>query len=175
MKTNALPPYDASDTPTGCCSRFNPEGWDGQELHFEDKLFLKAQTRSIFHIPVNMGSVFSRTFADIEDSGARSDDDFIVMSRDPSNWKSEHYFSVTRDVPEHEMVHLSGDFITKVFEGPYRNIGRWEKEMESYVMSRGHQINKSYYFYTTCPKCAKVYGKNYVVAVAEIESASVAV
>jgi hypothetical protein len=25
-----------------------------------------------------------------------------------------------------------------------------------------------YFFYTTCPKCAKHYGKNYVVAVAKV-------
>jgi len=24
-------------------------------------------------------------------------------------------------------------------------------------------------WYTTCPKCAKVYGKNYVVTIAEVE------
>jgi hypothetical protein len=40
--------------------------------------------------------------------------------------------------------------------------------MGSLVESRGRKINKMYYFYTTCPKCAKVYGKNYVVGVAEL-------
>jgi hypothetical protein len=29
-----------------------------------------------------------------------------------------------------------------------------------------------YFFYTTCPKCAEVYGKNYVVGVVEIRSAA---
>ncbi|MGD9980573.1 MAG: hydrolase [Hyphomonadaceae bacterium] len=29
-----------------------------------------------------------------------------------------------------------------------------------------------YLFYTTCPKCAKAYGKNYVVAVAQLEEAA---
>ena len=43
MQTNALPAYDAGDNPTGCCPRFNPEGWDGRDLHFEDKLFVRAR------------------------------------------------------------------------------------------------------------------------------------
>ncbi|MFC1523447.1 hydrolase [Thermodesulfobacteriota bacterium] len=167
MKMNALPRYDMSDNPTDCCPRFKPEGWDGQELHFNDKLFLKAKTRSLFHIPLNMGSVFPKTFAAITDADARNDDDFIVLSYDPSPWTGEHYFSVTREVPGQEMVKLSGEYLTKVFEGPYKNAPKWEKEMAEYVADKGKQVVKTYFFYTTCPKCAKVYGKNYLVAVSE--------
>jgi len=169
METNALPKFDMSDNPTNCCPRFNPEGWDEQELHFKDKLFLKAKTKSIFHIPLNMSSVFPKTISDIESSGAQPEDEFIVLSYDPSAWSEEHYFSVTKDVPEHDMVHMSGDYLTKVFEGPYKNAPEWGKEMELFVKSKGRQVKKTYFFYTTCPKCAKYYGKNYVVAVAEIQ------
>jgi hypothetical protein len=72
-------------------------------------------------------------------------------------------------VPGQEMIHMTGDYLTKVFEGPYKNAPEWEKEMKAFVESKGKQVNKTYFFYTTCPKCAKYYGKNYVVAVAEIE------
>ena len=58
MKINALPKYDMSDNPTGCCPRFKPEGWDEQELSFTKKRFLKAKTRSLFYIPINIGSVY---------------------------------------------------------------------------------------------------------------------
>ena len=169
METNRLPNYDMSDDQTGCCPKFNPEGWDGAELHFEDKLFLKATTKSIFHIPINMDSVFSKTFLDIEKADAMHEDDAIVMSYDPSAWCAEHYFSVNKDVPGHEMVRMSGDFITKVFEGPYKNAPKWMKEMEGFVKSKGKEVKRTYFFYTTCPKCAKVYGKNYLVAVAQVK------
>lgn len=169
MEINTLPKYDWSDNPTHCCPRFNPEGWNKRDLHFRDKLFVKAKTRSLFHIPLNMGSVFPRTLDAIEKAGARDDDDFIVLSHDPSAWTGEHYFAVRKDVAGQEMAHLSGDYFTRVFEGPYKNVPVWQKEMEELVNSRGKQIKKTYFFYTTCPKCAKVYGKNYVVAVAEIE------
>lgn len=168
METNALPKYDASDNPTNCCPRFKSEGWDGAELHFEDKLFVKAKTRSIFHVPINMSSVYPKTFADIEQAGALDNDNFIVLSHDPSAWIGEHYFAVTKDVPGHEMVRMSGDFITKVFEGPYKNAPIWLKEMEEFVKSKGKQVKKTYFFYTTCPDCAKVYGENYLVAVSEV-------
>ncbi len=169
MDINALPEYDMSDNPTNCCPRFNPEGWDEQELHFKDKLFVKAGTRSIFHIPLNMGTVFPKTFKAIEDAHAQNINQFIVLSRDPSAWRSEHYFSVTADVPGQEMVRMTGEYLTKVFEGPYKNAPKWEKDMEDYVKSKGKHVNKTFFFYTTCPKCAKFYGKNYMVAVAEVE------
>ena len=127
MDINVLPKYDMSDNPTNCCPRFKPEGWDEQELHFKDKLFVKAKTRSIFHIPVNMGSVFPKTFSAIENVKAKDENDFIVLSYDPSAWTGEHYFSVNKDVPGQEMIHMTGDYLTKVFEGPYKNAPKWEK------------------------------------------------
>lgn len=169
MEVNALPEYDMSDNPTNCCPRFNPDGWDEQELHFNDKLFVKAKTKSIFHIPVNMASVFAKTLAAIDKARARDENDFIVLSYDPSAWTGEHYFSVNQEVPGQEMVHMTGDYLTRVFEGPYKNAPRWEKEMQAFVNSKGKQVKKTYFFYTTCPKCAKYYGKNYMVAVAEIQ------
>lgn len=169
METNALPKYDMSDNPTNCCPRFNTEGWDEQELHFKDKLFVKAKTRSIFHIPINMGSVYPKTFAELEKANAIDYNDLIVLSYDPSPWTGEHYFSVNKNVSGQEMFHMTGDYLTKVFEGPYKNAPKWEKEMKALVEEKGKNIKKTYFFYTTCPKCAKFYGKNYVVAVSEIE------
>lgn len=168
METNILPKYDMNDNPTDCCPRFKPEVWDAQELHFKDKLFVKVKTLSVFHIPLNMGSVFTTTFDAIKNANAYSEDDFVVLSYDSSPWKSEHFFSVTKEVSGEKMVHMTGDFITKVFEGPYKNVPKWEKEMERFVESRGKGAKKTYFFYTTCPKCAKFYGKNYLVAVTEI-------
>lgn len=168
MDVNALPKYDMSDNPTGCCPRFKPGGWDGQELHFLDKPFVKARTRSLFHVPLNMGAVFSRTFKAIEAAGAQPADELIVLSRDASAWTGEHYFAVRGDVPGQETVRLSGDFLTKVFEGPYREARRWCDDTARYAKERGKAVDDLFFFYTTCPKCAKTYGRNYVVAVARV-------
>ncbi len=168
MQTNLLPKYDMSDNPTGCCPRFHPQGWDGQALHFRDKLFVRARTRSLAHVPLNMGSVFARTFKAIEDAHASDDGDFIVMSRDESAWSAEHLFAVTREVPGCELVRLSGDYRTKVFEGPYRQVPKWRKALLQALHDQGKEVTRVYFFYTTCPKCARAYGENYVVAVAQV-------
>lgn len=169
MNLNELPKYDLSVNTTGCCPKFNPQGWDGQELHFKDKPFVKASSRSMMHVPLNMGGVFSRVQKHIEEAGAFSADDFIVLSRDTSPWNTEHLFSVSRPVSNEDMTTLSGDFVTKVFEGPYRQAGEWFHEMEQLVRERGSSApGDIYFFYTSCPKCAKAYGKNYVVGVAAL-------
>lgn len=167
MELNQLPKYDTSDNPTGCCPRFKSEGWDRQELHFKDKLFVRATTRSLFHMPINMGHVFSKTFKEIEKANAVDVNQSAILSNDLSPWKSEHFFAVTKEVPGVENVRLSGDYFTRVFEGPYKNARYWYNEMKDYVKEKGSNPGKIYFFYTTCPKCAKYYGKNYVVGFGE--------
>lgn len=166
MQTNALPHYDDTDAPTGCCPRFDPEGWDGRHPHFENKEFIRATTRSAMHIPLNMGKVFERVQSRMIEADAYDPDNSIVLSRDLSPWQSEHLFAVSGPVPKEEHVTLSGDYVTKVFEGPYRNAGEWYAEMQSVAGGERGKDDEIYFFYTTCPKCAKTYGRNYVVGVA---------
>ena len=54
-----------------------------------------------------------------------------------------------------------------MFEGPYSASGRWAKEMRAALAAEGHDAKKLYFWYTTCPRCAKAYGKNYTVLLAE--------
>ena len=120
MRTNALPHYDGSDNPTGCCPRFNPDGWDGRSLHFEDKLFVRASSKSENHVPTDITQVFERTFGNIEKAGAYDEADIIILSRDVSPSEAEHFFAVSKDVPGEDVVRWSGDFVTKVCEAASR-------------------------------------------------------
>ena len=40
--------------------------------------------------------------------------------------------------------------------------------MTDYVASQQKTVQKLYFFYTTCPKCAKHCGKNYTVLLAQV-------
>ena len=122
----------------------------------------------MFHIPLNFGKVIKRAHAVIEDAAAYPDRP-IMLSDECSPWHSDIYLAVDGDVPEAEIERLSGRFKTRVFEGPYRDAGKWMKEMEEYVRSEGEEPQKTYFSYSTCPKCAKQYGKNYVVLFAQVE------
>ena len=149
-----------------CCPRFNPDLWDGKTIQWEDKRFVKDRVASILHMPLNFGSVMKRNMGVICSAGANPEN-MVILTDEASPWGADVYIEVTKDIPHAEMATISGTFISKVFEGPYRNMGKWIKEMKSFVTAGGKSIRKLYFFYTTCPKCAKKYGKNYVVILAK--------
>ena len=152
---------------TGCCPIFNPEPWDGKEVTWQDRLFIKDHVTSFLHIPLNFGKVVIRNMKRIEDAQA-SDPQNLMLSDEKSLWGSDVYIAVSKEVPGAKLERISGTFLTKVFEGGYQNAGKWAKETVSYVRSKGKEIKKMYFWYTTCPKCAKVYGKNYTVILAMV-------
>ena len=157
--------YENSET--GCCPKFNPEPWDEKEITFKDKLFIKDHVTSFFHIPLNFGKVMVRNMEKIKTADALEPEP-VLLSDEKSLWGADIYIAVSKDVPEAEMVKISGTFLTKVFEGPYKDIRKWVEEMKAWLESKAAKMKKMYFFYTTCPKCAKYYGKNYVVILAQV-------
>lgn len=164
---NHVPAIDLTKSTTGCCTLIDPDEWDTKTFEFKGKLFAKARTRSFLHMPLNMSSVMSSAQAKIDEAGAAVDD-FIILSNETSLWHADHYFAVSKEVPGLETEKLSGKFMTKVFEGPFKDAQKWYKELIEYVKSKGKKPLKTYFFYTTCPKCSKVYGKNYVVGFEQV-------
>ena len=119
------------------------------------------------HIPLNMSSVIAKMVKKIEAAGAM-DSESIMLADENSLWGSDVYFQATKEVPDAENALISGTFECKVFEGEFRQMGNWVKEMQTYVGGKGLKMSKLYFYYTTCPKCAKKYGKNYVVLMAKV-------
>ena len=141
------------DAETGCCSRFDPQPWDEKEITFDGRLFLKDRVRSFCHIPLNFDALPPEP---------------LLLADEDSLWGADVYIGVAKEVPGADVQSISGTFLTKVFEGPYKDARKWCQQMQAYVKSKGKTAKKTYYFYTTCPKCAKHYGKNYVVLVTQV-------
>ena len=151
-----------------CCPRFNPEPWDEQEITWQDKRFVQDHVTSFFHIPLNFGAVMTRNDKLIGAADARTETR-IILADENSLWGADVYIEVSRDIANAGMTTLSGTFLSKVFEGPYRNMREWIEEMQAYVAAEGKHASKLYFYYTTCPKCAKEYGENYVVILAQVD------
>ena len=156
-----------ADAETGCCPRFDPEPWQEKEITWENKLFLKDHVRSFIHVPLNFGKVMLKNITKIKDTNALSEKP-LMLSDECSLWGSDLYIHVSKKIPGAEMVKMSGTYLTKVFEGSYKDMKKWMTEMDKYVGGKGKKIKKLYFFYTTCPRCAKHYGKNYTVLVAQV-------
>ena len=76
--------YENSET--GCCPRFNPEPWDGKEVTFHDKLFLKEHIRTFLHIPLGFGKVMVRTTEKIK-AAKRAEFERGARALGVSEWK----------------------------------------------------------------------------------------
>jgi hypothetical protein len=151
-----------------CCPEFKPETWDNQTVVWENKAFVQDRVRSFLHIPLTFGAAMKRCCTAIQDADA-ADSETIVLADENSLWGADVYVSVSKEVPKTKMASISGTFIAKVFEGPFKNMRCWINEMNSFVKQKGMPLKKMYFYYTTCPKCAKKYGKNYVVILAQVQ------
>lgn len=152
---------------TGCCAVPNVSAWDEQTVVFEDKRFIRMYTRSFLHVPLNMSKVMTKLQTTAEAANAEMPpEEAMILSREMSSWKAEQLYAVSKEVSGADNVTLNGTFMTKVYEGPFQNAKQWHEDLISYVKESGHEPKETYFFYTTCPKCAKHYGKNYVVGLA---------
>lgn len=154
-----------------CCPKFDPGPWDGKRHLWKDKLFVRRTTPQFFHMPLL--PLYQRTVAGmwkhVQESGAAPPlQDFLLLAHDPSPWKSELYMAVTGSVSGADNVALSGEFYSRVFDGPYKAVPKWIKKMDAELAGRGRKAKKYYVYFTTCPRCAKIYGHNYAVVLAEI-------
>jgi hypothetical protein len=155
-------------TETGCCSRFDPEPWQEKELQWEGKLFVKDRVWCLFYMPMNFGKVMVRTMEKIDQASALTPQPPIALSDHTSPWNMDLYVEVSKEVPGANQARLSGTFLSKVFEGPFKQSRQWCQQMSKWVASKGKAIKRQFMYYTTCPRCAAHYGKNYVVILAEV-------
>jgi len=151
-----------------CCQKFEPEPWDKKEFTWENKRFIKGSVFTFFFMPVNFGGVITKMMKKIDQAGAKSVDD-MGLSDHTSNWNMDLYLAVDQEIPGAKNITLSGKYLSKVYEGDFRNTKKWCDDFEAYGRELNYKVKKWYMWYTTFPKCAKKYGKNYVVIISEIE------
>ena len=96
-------------------------------------------------------------------------EDILLLFADPSAFRSDLYLSVTVKVPNANNTDISGTFMSKVFDGAYKEVPKFIKRMGAYL-NKQHKKAKNYYLhYAYCPKCAKEAGHNYMVLLAEVD------
>jgi len=150
-----------------CCPRFDPRPWDGKVLDWKNKKFVKAKVFTLFYIPMNFGGVMKKLDEKIREAGAKCVD-WMGLSDHTSKWNMDVYIAVDKQIPSLNNTTISGKYLSKVYEGQYFDTGKWCKDFADYAKSNAIRTGKMYMWYTTCPKCAKKYGKNYVAIISEI-------
>lgn len=151
-----------------CCPEFIPKQWDNQILEWDNKIFVKGKVKTFFFMPLGFGKVITKLNEQI-DAHQATIPDWLGLCDHTSKWNMDIYLAVDKEVPTLENVKLSGKYFSKVYEGAFNNTEKWCKEYEALAKLKGLTIEKMYMWYTTCPKCAKKYGKNYVVIISEVK------
>lgn len=151
-----------------CCPKFDPTPWDGKIVEWNNKRFIQDKVCTLFYMPLNFGSVMVRLNKALERHNATSQD-WLCLSDHTSMWNMNLLLAVDKEIPDAKNVTMSGKFLCKVYEGPFKDTGKWCKDFAAFAKSKGLAYEKMYMWYTTCPKCAKKYGKNYVVILGKIE------
>jgi len=150
-----------------CCPELDVEKWDKKTFNWDRKLFIQETLSTFFHIPfppmigkkvMKMHSLAQKSDATIPDKT-----DALILYRDPSAFKSEIYYSVTREVAGAYNTVISGSFVSRVFDGPYSSVPKYIKEMEKYLKGMNEEAKDYYVHYAYCPKCAKKSGHNYMI------------
>ncbi len=153
-----------------CCPEFNQAAWDNQVIEWDKKRFIKGRVCTFMFMPLNFGGAMRKMNALVEKAGAGIPD-WLCLSDHTSKWNMDLFLAVDREIPGAENTVLTGKYFGRVYEGPFRDTGKWTEDYKAAAKERGLEIKKWYMWYTTCPKCAKKYGKNYVVIICEIHQA----
>ena len=144
-----------------CCPPFLPEIWDDKVFAWENKKFIRDRVLTFFYMPLNFGKAMKRVDKLLSEHGATMSD-YLCLSDNTSLWNMDLYVAVDREIPGTNVTTMSGNFYCKVYEGPFRDSGNWILDFKRVLSAKGYNYTKSLMWYTTCPKCEKKYGKNYV-------------
>ena len=153
---------------TICCPEFDPKPWDDKIIEWTNKKFIKDKVCTFFFMPLNFGKVMKRFDEKVRNAGMTPSDQ-ICLSDHTSSWNMDLYLSVDKEIPGAENTAMSGKYYSKVYEGPFKDSGKWCTDFENLAKSKNLKTKKMLMWYTTCPKCAKKYGKNYTVILSEVE------
>lgn len=151
-----------------CCPVFNPTLWEDHRFEWENKLFIKDRVFSVFYIPINYAMVMNRLHKSVTKAGGNNLD-WLCLSDHTSMWNIDLYLAVDKEIPLAQNVVLKGKFYSKVYEGPFSDTKKWCNDFDTVAKRKGLQIKRQYLWYTTCPKCAEKFGKNYVVIIGQVE------
>ena len=123
-------------------------------------------------MPLNFGGKMRKLIPAIEAAGV-SMPDGMVLGEHTSPWKMNLLIAVDKSVEGLENISMSGRYYSKVYEGPYKDAGKWHKDFVAFMTGKNLNPGKIFYWYAYCPKCIKKYGKNQTALIGELSAENV--
>ncbi len=154
-----------------CCPIFDPKKWDNKTHKWKNKPFIKESIPTLFHMPFPpMIGMKMKKMCDLSYKSKKNLElsETLALFRDPTPFKSEIYMLVKGKVKDATNVKINGEFISRVYDGPYNKVPKFMNSMDLYLDKKGKVAKDYYIHYTYCPKCSKKYGHNYMILFARI-------
>ncbi len=107
-----------------CCPKFDPTPWDGKIIQWSNKKFIKDKVFTLFYMPINFGAVITKLNEKVKKSNA-STPNWLCLSDHTSKWNMDIYLEVDKEIQDAENITLSGKFISKVYEGNFKETKKW--------------------------------------------------
>lgn len=157
-----------------CCPKFNIGKWNKKTFSWHHKPFITASVPTFFHIPYPpmIAKQITRLMKMATDSQKlpKNKEDVLVLFADPHPFKTEILLSVTDKVPGAKNTTLSGTFMSEVFDGKFKMLPKFIKQMTVNLESLNKEAKTFYVHYAYCPGCAVKFGHNYMVLFAQVET-----
>jgi hypothetical protein len=167
IRGKVLMSSDQNNSEEICCPPFKNEPWQDKLQQWVKKPFIKTTLRSLWYMPLGFGKAMRKLDAIRRNKNAQNPD-HLTLSEHPSKWKINLLQAVDKPIPDVQSETLDGTFYSRVYEGDYRNMGKWMKDFEEALKKKKLKAKRTFMWYTTCPECAKKYGRNPTVIVAEV-------
>ena len=143
---------------TTCCPEFNPVPWGDQTFNWENKRFIRDKVFTVFYMPVNFGQAMKRLDRKVTAAGA-SVPDWLCLSDHTSKWNMDLYLAVDKDVQEAENTTISGNFYSRVYEGPFKDTGKWCKDLRKKPGPKDYPSKNVHVVHNLPEMCQKVWQK----------------
>ena len=105
-------------------------------FEWNKKKFIKDKVTTFLYMPMNFGKVMKKLDEKVRAAHATIPD-WMCLSDHTSKWNMDLYLAVDKEIPGAENMTLSGKFLSKVYEGPFQDTGKWCKDFEQFAQSKG--------------------------------------
>lgn len=68
----------------------------------------------------------------------------MCLSDHTSKWNMDLYLAVDREISGAENVTLSGKYLSKVYEGDFKETDKWGEDFKAFAKGKGYEIKKWY-------------------------------
>jgi len=149
------------------CPQLKKEDWHIVKHVWDKRPFYKTHYRCFLNIPTNLQKVVRESLTTLEKRNLLEKTPIIFSVRE-NMWGGDLLISIKKQVRDLETRALSGQYISFLFNGDYKNVPAWVKKVTDYGRREYLNFSELLIWHVTCPRCAKFYGNSQTVIFAKM-------